>query len=70
MADKKKWIQGAIKHPGALREKAKRIGLISGGEALSQEDLNRLARSKNKTTQKQANLAKTLKGMHKKGGKK
>lgn len=28
----KKWMSGAVKKPGALRETAKRDGLIKGGE--------------------------------------
>lgn len=61
----KHWIAAATaKHKGALRATAQRMGLISGGESLSAEDLDRLARSKNGTTAKRANLAKTLKAMH------
>lgn len=36
----KKWIQGAIKKPGALRASAKRMGYIKGDEKLSESDLN------------------------------
>lgn len=61
----KHWISGAIKHPGALRATAKRVGMISGGEALSQDDLEKLARSKDPKTAARARLAETLKGMHK-----
>ena len=57
---KKHWMAGAVKHPGALRATAKREGLISGGEALSASDLDKLARSKNPTTRKRAALAKTF----------
>jgi hypothetical protein len=38
-----KWIQRAIKKPGALRATAKRMGLIKGDEPLSQSDLQKLA---------------------------
>ena len=31
---KRKWIQSAIKKPGALRSTAKRMGLIKGDEPL------------------------------------
>ena len=51
----KKWIQSAIKHPGALTAKAK-----AAGESLSQ-----FMREKHTdlTTRHQIALAKTLKGM-------
>ncbi len=62
---KKKWIAGAIGKKGALRATAKRLGLISGGEALSKQDTERLARSKNPITAKRARLAETLRGFHK-----
>lgn len=55
----KKWIQGAIKHPGALTAKAK-----AAGESLSQ--YMREAH-KDPTTKRQINLARTLKGMARKG---
>jgi hypothetical protein len=38
----RKWIQSAIKRPGALRATAKRMGLIKGDEPLSQSDLQKL----------------------------
>lgn len=61
----KHWIAKATaNHKGALRATAKRAGLITGGQALSAEDLDKLARSKNPTTRKRADLAKTLKAMH------
>lgn len=60
----KNWIKGAVQHPGALRETAKRDGLIKGGENLSGADLKKLAHSSNATTRARANLAKTLKAMH------
>jgi hypothetical protein len=50
------WIQGAIKHPGALTEKAKRAG-----ESLSQFEREKHNDPK---TRKQVALAKTLKKMH------
>lgn len=56
----KNFIQKSIKNPGALRATAKREGLIKGDEKLSKTDLNKLSKSKNKTTQKRANLAKTF----------
>lgn len=33
MPDKKKWIQGAVKHPGALRRAAQRAGKSTLQEA-------------------------------------
>ena len=58
MADKN-WIQKAIKNPGSLRKKAG----VKKGEDISKKELNKLSKSRNKTTQKQANLAKTLSKM-------
>jgi hypothetical protein len=56
MAKAKKFIQGAIKHPGALTKKAK-----AAGETISQycSDNNLTTQSK-----RQCALAKTLKGMN------
>lgn len=56
----KKWMAGAVKHPGALRATAKRERLITGGQKLSSADLDKLARSKDPTTRKRAALAKTF----------
>jgi hypothetical protein len=56
----KKWIAGAIKHPGALH---KTLG-VPEGEKIPQAKLNAAANSSNPTTRKRANLAKTLSGMH------
>lgn len=56
----KNWIKGAIKKPGALRETAKRDGLVKGDEKLSKDDIKKLEKSKNPTTAKRANLAATL----------
>jgi len=61
---KKKWIPKDLKK-GALRATAKRQGLIRGDEKLSSSDLSKLANSKNPTTRKRANLAKTFKKMRK-----
>lgn len=62
----KKFIAGAIKHPGALRATAKRDGLIKGSEKLSKNDIGKLEKSKNPTTAKRAELAATLGKMRKK----
>jgi len=59
----KNWIKGAIQKPGSLRATAKREGLIKGNQKLSSTDLNKLANSKNPTTRKRADLAKTFKKM-------
>jgi hypothetical protein len=59
----KKWIQGAITHPGALRATAKSEGLVKGDAPLSQSALDKLRASKNPTTRKRASLAETLKGL-------
>ncbi len=66
----KKFIQKAIKRPGALRATAKRMGLIKDDEPLSASDLEILARRAKKTGNtrllRQVNLARTLKRMHRK----
>ena len=59
-----KWIQKAIKNPGALRATAKRMGLIKGDEPLSQSDLQTLAaharETNNTTLLRRVRLAQTL----------
>jgi hypothetical protein len=57
----KKWIQGAIKHPGALK---KMLG-VKEGEKIPEAKLKKAEHSKNPTTAKRAHLAETLKKMHK-----
>ena len=53
------WIAGAIKHPGALRRKAKRAGMSTMAYAAAhRHDKGRTGR--------QARLAETLAGMRKK----
>lgn len=60
-----KWIQKAIKNPGALRATAKRMGLIKGDEKLSASDLAKLRahakKTGNTTLLRRVNLARTLK---------
>jgi hypothetical protein len=56
-----KWIQGAIKHPGALR---KTLG-IKKGKKIPEGKLKKAEHSKNPKTRKRAVLAETLKKMHK-----
>ena len=57
-----KWIQKAIKKPGALRAEAKKEGLIKGDEKLSKTDLDKLEKKGGKTAQR-ARLAKTLRNL-------
>ena len=61
MAEKKDWIKGAIKHPGALH---KELG-VKEGKKIPAKKLEKAEHSKNPTLRKRANLAKTLKKMHK-----
>jgi hypothetical protein len=49
-AKKKKWIQGAVKHPGIEKERAKRNGIST------HEQLERDAHSGNSTLEKRGNL--------------
>lgn len=58
---KDKWIQGAIKKPGALR---KTLG-AKKGEKIPEKKLEKAEHSKNPKTKKRAVLAETLKKMHK-----
>lgn len=66
MAEDKKWIQGAIKHPGAFTKKAEEQGM-SVKEFAAQVTAN--PGRYDKTTVKQANLAKTLSKLRKHKGK-
>lgn len=61
MADKK-FIQKAIKHPGALRKALK----VKEGENIPEAKLEKAMNSKNPTMRKRAVLAKTLSKMKKK----
>lgn len=56
-----KWIQKAIKHPGALH---KTLG-VPEGEKIPPAKLAAAKNSSNPTTRKRANLASTLGNMHK-----
>lgn len=65
----KYWIKEAIKRPGALRARAKRMHLLRGThDTLSRNDLSRLARAAKKTPSprddRQVALARTLKRMN------
>ena len=55
-----KWISGAIKHKGALRET---LG-VKKGENIPAVKLKKAEQSKNPTTAKRAHLVETLKKMH------
>jgi hypothetical protein len=61
MAEKKKWISGAIKHKGALREELH----VKKGEKIPTKKLKKAEHSKNPKLKKRAILAETLKKMHK-----
>lgn len=56
-----KWIQKAIKHPGALHKK---LG-VPMGEKIPAKKMAKAAKSKNPTTVRQVNLARTLSGLRK-----
>jgi len=58
----KNWIKAAIKKPGALR---KSLG-VKAGEKIPEAKLEKAENSKNPTTRRRANLAKTLRKMNKK----
>ncbi len=62
MAEKKKFIQSAIKHPGALRKALK----VKKGEKIPEKKLEKAAHSKNPTLKKRAVLAETLKKLRSK----
>ena len=57
----KNWIGKAIKNPGALH----RTLDVKKGEKIPEIKLNKALKSKNPTTVKRANLAKTLRGLGK-----
>lgn len=57
---KKLWIQGAIKHPGALRKSLH----VKEGHDIPQAKLEKAMHSKNPILRKRANLANTFRKMH------
>lgn len=59
-----KWIQKAIKKPGALRASLH----VKEGEPIPEAKLAKAEHSKNPKLRKRAMLARTLKKMHRKGG--
>ena len=64
MADSKNWIAGAIKNPGSLRKALH----VKEGHNIPSGKLDKAAHSENPALAKKANLAKTLKAMHRKYG--
>jgi hypothetical protein len=61
------WIQKAVKHPGALRAKAKKAGELDKKTGkIKKSFIDKETHSKNPATRKQANLAKTFSKMRKK----
>lgn len=62
MAEKKKWIQKIDMKKGALHET---LG-VPEGKKIPESKLKKAENSKNPTTRKRANLAETLKKIHKK----
>lgn len=60
----KNWIAGAIKHEGSLH---KALG-VPEGKNIPSGKLDKAAHSENPSLAKKANLAKTLKAMHRKYG--
>lgn len=58
----KKWIQGAIEHPGALRKALR----VKKGQDIPASKLKKAAESSNPTMKKRAILAETLKKVSKK----
>jgi hypothetical protein len=65
MAEKKNWIQGAVEHPGAFTKKAQERGMSTSDLAAK---VTANPEQYDKTTVRQANLAKTLKKLRKKKG--
>ena len=57
----KNWIAGAVKHPGALHS---HLG-VPQGQKIPASKMVKATHSSNSTIRKEANLAKTLKGLHK-----
>lgn len=60
-ATKEKWIQGAVKNPGALHRELH----VPEDKPIPAKKLDKAAHSDNPTLRRRANLAKTLKGMSK-----
>jgi len=60
----KKWISGAIKHPGSLH---KALG-VAPGKKIPEKKLEKAEHSKNPSLRKKAVLAETLKGFNRPKG--
>lgn len=56
-----KWIQKAIKHPGALHKALK----VKKGEKIPEAKLEKAEHSKNSKLARRARLARTLRKLHK-----
>lgn len=65
MAEKKKWIKGAIQHKGALHRD---LG-VPEGQKIPDDKLEAATHSDNPTVAKRAHLAETMKGFHHGGSK-
>ncbi len=61
---KKKFIAKAIKHPGALRATAKRLGYTKGNKPIPMTALHKMEHSANPTTARRARLAETMRSFH------
>lgn len=57
----KKWIQKAIKHPGALHKELH----VPKGKKIPEAKLEKASHSDNPRMRKQVNLARTLRGLRK-----
>ena len=60
----KNWIAGAIKHPGSLHKALH----VPEGKTIPSGKLEKASHSENPSLAKKANLAKTLKTLHKRHG--
>lgn len=60
MAEKRKWIKAAIKHPGALHRE---LG-VKADDKIPAAKMKKAAHSDDPTERERAELAETLKGMH------
>lgn len=65
--EKKKWIQDAVKKPGALKATAKAHGAVAKDGDIKKSFLDKAAKGKyGKKTERRAELAKTFEKMRKK----
>jgi hypothetical protein len=61
----KKWIQKAIKKPGALKKTLKSKGLLKGEAPVTETVLGKAAKSAGPVTKNRINLARTLRKLKK-----